>query len=60
MGVLFMLHWFYSQTCYIKLFLDEFQLLILKAVVLNFILLTTVMVGYGQEGVWHEQRSPCR
>lgn len=55
MGVLFMLHWFYSQTCYIKLFLDKFQLLILKAVVLKFTLLTAVMVGilprYEQDGL---------
>lgn len=55
MGVLFMLHWFYSQTCYIKLFLDKFQLLILKAVVLKVSLLTAVVVGmlprYGQDGL---------
>jgi len=43
MGVLSMLHWFYSQTCYIKIFLDEFHFLILKAEILKFVMI--VMVG---------------
>lgn len=43
MGVLSMLHWFYSQTCYIKIFLDEFQCLILKVEISKFMMI--VMVG---------------